>query len=142
MIELEQIVHEMVEQIRSQLYSRAVRVANGPLMNARLDVLGQQGSGRRYKLPHSKAYYTASAPGEPPAARTGAYRLSWNPKVYGFGDSYISRIENNVMVNGYVLGQLLENGTPGGQMAPRPHEQRILDKATPEALRIYNEPYF
>lgn len=132
----------MVDHIREQMYSRAVRVANGPLMNARLDVLGQQGSGRRYHVPHTKAYYTASAPGEPPAARTGQYRMNWDPKVYGFGDSVISRIESNVMVNGYVLGQLLENGTPGGQMAPRPHEQRILDAATPEAVRIYSEPYF
>lgn len=131
----------MVESIRMQMYSRGVRTSN-ELYNASQEVLRHAGSGRRYRVPHTKAYYTASAPGEPPAMRTGMYRAGFTPKTYGFGDSVISRVENTVMVNGYVLGQLLENGTPGGQMAPRPHEERILNLAEPQAVRIYSEPYF
>ena len=141
MIELEQIVADMVESIRMQMYSRGVRTSN-ELYNASQEVLRHAGSGRRYRVPHTKAYYTASAPGEPPAMRTGMYRAGFTPKTYGFGDSVISRVENTVMVNGYVLGQLLENGTPGGQMAPRPQEERILNLAEPQAVRIYSEPYF
>jgi len=141
MIELEQIVADMVEAIRIQMYSRGVRVAN-ELYNSSQEVLRHAGSGRRYKIPHTRAYYTASAPGEPPALRTGAYRGGFTPKTYAFGDSVISRVENEVTVGRYVLGQLLENGTPGGQMAPRPHAQRILDMTEPKAVRIYSEPYF
>ena len=70
------------------------------------------------------------------------YRAGFTPKTYAFGDSVVSRVENTVKVNGYVLGELLENGTPGGQMAPRPHEERILNLAEPKAYRIYSEPYF
>lgn len=131
----------MVNQIRDQMYSRGVR-SSYKLYNASQEVLRHAGHGRRYKLPHSRAYYTASAPGEAPAMRTGMYRAGFSPKTFAFGDSVISRVENEVKVNGYVLGQLLENGTPGGQMAPRPHEQRILDLAEPEAFKIYSEPYF
>lgn len=86
-------------------------------------------------------YYTASAPGEPPAVRTGVFRLSWQPtarKVYG---SYISRIESDARTdNGrHNLGEILENGT--SRMAPRPYEDRILEKAEPKIVKIYAEPY-
>ena len=137
MVELEQIVEEMVESIKVQMYSRGVRTAN-ELYNASQEVLRHAGGGRRYRIPHTKAYYTASAPGQPPAMRTGMYRAGFTPKTYAFGDSVISRVENGVMVNGYVLGQLLENGT--SKMAPRPHEERILQLAEPKAYRIYSEP--
>ena len=87
-------------------------------------------------------YYTASAPGEPPAVRTGAFRLGWQPKSRCMFGSYISRIENNVTTdNGaYILGELLENGT--SRMAPRPYQDKILDKAEGPILTIYNRPYF
>lgn len=33
----------------------------------------------------------------------------------------------------------LENGT--SKMAPRPYKDKITEKATPEIVAIYNEPY-
>ena len=37
--------------------------------------------------------------------------------------------------------ELLENGTPGGQMAPRPFRDAILEKSIPEVTAIYKEPW-
>ena len=93
-------------------------------------------------------YYTASAPGEPPAVRTGAFRMSWKRRTYVDGRSGNDRMihgvaESDLKVgkNGeYLLGELLENGT--SKMAPRPYKQKVIDMAYPKVLRIYKEPYF
>lgn len=94
---------------------------------------------RKYKRGR---YYTASAPGEPPAVRTGAFRMGWQPTTRVVYGTYVSRIENDIKTeNGqYTLGEILEDGT--GRMAPRPYQEQILEKAKPKVLRIYNEPYF
>lgn len=89
--------------------------------------------------------YTASAPGEPPAVRTGAFRASWQPetKATGSGDnlSVQSSIVSSIRTdNGkYLLGEILEEGT--GKMAPRPYQERIQEKAMKNILKIYKEPY-
>ena len=149
------VVKEMTDSIDHQMISRAHRGAN-ELRNAALLVLRGQGGGRRYKVPgtyrlqmdkvtgkkrHGR-YYTASAPGQPPAQRTGGLRLSWQPSSHVVYGSYISRIESERMTdNGkYNLSDLLENGT--SKMASRPHHDRILDKAEPKIVKIYSEPYF
>lgn len=138
-VQFEQAIQGIVDSIRQQLESRSYRVAN-ELRNASLGVLRGQRGGRRYRVPGTRSYYTASAPGEPPAVRTGAFRMSWKPSARVEGDSYISEIETSHRVNGYILGELLENGTR--KMAPRPHHDRILEKAERDAIRIYSEPYF
>lgn len=133
------VTNRITDSIRHQLASRAYRAAN-ELRNAELEVLNGQGGGRMYRLPHGKGYYTASAPGQPPARQSGAFRLSWQPSVEGGGGVFISKIESAHTVNGYVLGSLLEDGT--SKMASRPHHDRIKDKAEPGIVRIYAEPYF
>lgn len=156
------------KSIRHQLKSRAYRAAN-ELRNASQLVLRGQRNGRRYIVPGTgrvkyykrdskdgqhKAgtatitykYYTASAPGEPPAVRTGAFRMGWKPKSYVISDSkstlrLMSRVENLQRTdNGkYLLGELLEEGTK--KMAPRPHHEKIQEMALPKIMKIYNEPY-
>lgn len=121
--------------IKQQLPSRAYRGAN-ELRNSALDVLAGQGSGRTYRVPGTSRYYTASAPGEVPAKRTGAFRLSWKPDSFGGGTTFTSRIESSIK-----YADWLENGTPGGQMAPRPHHEKIQKHALPKLIRIYDEPY-
>lgn len=149
-------IEKVVENIKHQVERRSYLVAN-ELRNSALVVLRGQRSGRRYKVPgtyrrqrdktdgkmKNGRYYTASAPGEPPAVRTGTFRLSWQPTARALFGSYISRIESDVRTdNGkYLLGEILEEGTPGGQMAPRPHHERILEHAKPRVIRIYSEPY-
>ena len=133
---IEEIAEKVTSEIPKQMASRAYRASN-ELRNSALSVLSGSRSGRSYRVPGTKRYYTASAPGEPPAVRTGAFRLSWQPRTFPGGTTVLSRIETGI---GYA--EWLENGTPGGQMAPRPHHQRIQDQAMPKIVAIYDEPYF
>lgn len=117
-------------------------VAANELRNASLEVLRGQRGGRIYTVPGTKQKYQASAPGQPPAVRTGMFRLSWKPTAAVMFGSYISRIESDLKVGTrrqYVLGDLLENGTT--KMAPRPYQDKILEKAEPEIVRIYERDY-
>lgn len=152
--DLDQAVDQTLDDIKKQIESRAYRAAN-ELRNSALIVLRGQRNGRRYKVPgtfgrhrdktdgkmKNGRYYTASAPGEPPAVRTGTFRNSWQPTSRVVFGSYISRIESDVTTdNGrYNLGELLEKGTP--RMDPRPHHERIQKHAESKIFRIYNEPY-
>lgn len=152
---LEDIANSVTTEIKQQMERRSYLAAN-ELRNAALLVLRGQRSGRRYKVPgtyrrqRDKAtgkmrngrYYTASAPGEPPAVRTGTFRNSWQPEARVVYGSYISRISSDLRTDDgrYILGELLEEGTD--RMEPRPHHDRILEKAEPQIVRIYDQPYF
>lgn len=152
---LEEIAQTVTTQVKHEMERRSYLAAN-ELRNAALMVLRGQRSGRRYKVPgtfrrqrdkvtgkmRNGRYYTASAPGEPPAVRTGTFRNSWQPTARVVMGSYISRIESDARTdNGrHNLGEILENGT--SRMAPRPHHDLILKKAEPKIYRIYNDPYF
>ena len=148
-------VDEIKGKIRQQMRSRSYEAAN-ELRNSALIVLRGQRSGRRYKVPgthrlqmdkatgkkrHGR-YYTASAPGEPPANRTGTFRNSWQPTSHEVFGSHISRITSDVRTDGgnHNLGQILEEGT--SRMAPRPYHDRIVEHAMPKIKRIYKDPYF
>ena len=132
---IEAVVQKVVTGVPKQMASRAYRASN-ELRNSALTILRGQRSGRVYRVPGTKRFYTASAPGEPPATRTGAFRLAWQPKTYVGTTTFKSSIEN-----GQFYADWLENGTPGGQMAPRPHHERIQQDALPKIVRIYDEPY-
>lgn len=139
-----QYVHEIdrvVDSIKSQMERRSYLAAN-ELRNASQLVLRGQRSGRSYRVPGTKRRYTASAPGEPPAVRTGTFRMSWQPSAHVVHGSYISRIESETRTdNGrHNLGTILEEGT--SRMAPRPYKDRILEKAEPHIFKIYSENYF
>lgn len=157
---VESVVKEVNEKITHGMKSRAYRAAN-ELRNASQEVLRGQRSGRRYIVPGTGSMkynkrkktakityktYTASAPGEPPAVRTGAFRASWQAKTEstGSGDnlSVKAEIESAARTdNGrYLLGAILENGT--SRMAPRPYKEKIQEKALPKVKKIYREPYF
>ena len=145
-LELEYKVEKITESISHQMESRGTRATN-ELMNAKNLVLRGQRSGRRYRVPNTKTYYTASAPGEPPAQRTGQFRAKWDMKSYSTGSAdskeVHSEIESNVRTAGgkYVLGQILEEGTPGGKIKPRPYQEKIVDTAKKNIVKIFEEPY-
>lgn len=154
---LEAIVKEANDSVKHQLESRTYRASN-ELRNSALIVLRGQRNGRRYKVPgtyksqvdkatgkkRNGRYYTASAPGEPPAVRTGTFRLSWQPapRYSDAFNTYWARIKSDIRTdNGqHILGEILENGT--SRMAPRPHHDRILEHAEPRVYKIFDEPYF
>lgn len=142
---IENVCKEISTKISLGMRSRGYRAAN-ELRNASQLVLRGQRSGRRYRVPGTKKRYTASAPGEPPAVRTGAFRASWQPKQRAdFGTnnqvSVTSYIESRQRTDngGYNLGSLLENGS--GRIAPRPYKEKVQEKAKPKIVKIYKEPY-
>lgn len=141
-VPLNAAIEDVVKSIRQQVEARSYDAAN-ELRNSSLEILRGQRNGRRYRVPGKKTYYTASAPGEPPAMRTGLFRLSWQPTALKEGDTYISRVESDRRTDKgkFLLGQILEDGTPGGQMAPRPYQEKILKHAEPKIVRIYSAPY-
>lgn len=148
-------VKGQVADINRKVISRGVRAVNA-IRNAELEVLKGQRSGRGYKKPGtygraSKAtreyghklrggqLYRSSAPGEPPARRTGNLRMHWNGQV---------RSENSSDGGVVVVAELesqeryaedLENGTK--KIAPRPFVEKIKQEVTPEIQKIYSEPY-
>jgi len=133
------LVNQHTKKIQQQMKNRCYRAAN-ELRNAAQDVLKGRCSGRLYRVSGKSRRHRASAPGEPPAVDSGKFRTSWESTTQIIGNSYISRIETKHNVNGYTLGSLLEYGT--SRMAPRPHHEKIRQKALPKICRIYAEPYF
>lgn len=133
------VVREQVTEINRKAVSRGVRAVNA-IRNAELEVLKGQRNGKVYRKPFTKkATYTASAPGEPPARRTGNLRLHWNGQVRSEsaangGTVVIAQLESQESYSG-----LLEHGT--SRMAPRPFVDKIKQKAVPEIQKIYSQPY-
>ena len=135
-------IQTTLKAIDKEVSQRTYRASN-ELRNASLYVLRGKRSGRTYKVPHTQKTYRASAPGEPPAVRTGAFRLSWGTHVHvenqGVYFKAVAAIESKERAGGHLLGEMLENGH--GHTAPRPYKQRIIDKALPKIKEIYKKPY-
>lgn len=125
-IDLQSIPQKVVASIEAELPSRAVRATNA-LINAKNEVLSGARSGRNY------GGHVASAPGEPPANWSGQLR---NTNWRQIDDAHCPAIESDTW-----YAMLLENGTAGGQMAPRPFKGAILQKSIPEVTSIYSEPW-
>lgn len=131
-------VKSQVANINRKVISRGVRAVN-VIRNAELEVLKGQRTGRVYRKPFRKATYTASAPGEPPARRTGNLRMHWNGQVKSEGSSrggvaIVAELESQEPYAAH-----LDNGTT--RMAPRPFVEKIKQEATQEIQKIYSEPY-
>ena len=141
-----QIIGKMVattlKGIQKEVSQRAYRASN-ELRNAELYVLRGQRSGKKYRVPGTRRKYTASAPGESPAVRTGVFRLSWGTHVHveknGTHFRAVSAIESKERAGGRLLGEMLENGT--SRIAPRPYKQKVIDRALPKIKAIYQKPY-
>ena len=130
-------VDDTVKKVNREAASRGMRAVNA-IRNAELEVLRGKRSGRVYRKPHTKSHYTASAPGEPPARRTGNLRLNWNGTVESSSTGSGLRV-TAVLESQERYSTDLENGTR--RMAPRPFKQPISEKAMPEIERIYHEKY-
>lgn len=151
-------VQTTLKAVEREVANRAYRASN-ELRNSALVVLSGTRSGKRYKVPgtyqrqrdkvsgkmRNGVYYTASAPSEAPALRTGVFRLSWGQqvRVERRGNRYvtIAAIESNVRVGNHLLGELLEKGTKDKKLKPRPYKQAVKDHAMPKINAIYNKPF-
>lgn len=142
---LGELVKGHVESIKSQLNTRSFRAAS-ELTNQVAFVLRGQRSGRTYRIPHSKATYQASAPGEAPANRTGTFRSGWQRRAYSeqIGNTiiYHACTQNGQRVaGGKLLGRILEEGAPRARILPRPYKEQIINRAKPAIQKIYSEPF-
>lgn len=132
--DMQRRIQQTVNETKTKAKSCAVRASN-ELRNAALNVLRGQRSGRRYKKPGTKATYTASAPGEPPAVRTGMLRMSWGMNATGDGKGdYTAGIYTDVP-----YAEKLDKGTPGGKIAPRPFKEKIIETARPKVVQIFSD---
>lgn len=120
-----------VNEIDIKAKSCTTRSSN-ELRNSAVKVLGGHRSGRRYKKPYTRnAYYTASAPGEPPAVRTGILRMSWKPKGESNGKGkYTACIESDVP-----YAEILEERSKN----PRPYKDKIIEDAKPKVIQIFSQ---
>ena len=137
MIDISKEAKVCSEKVNMECARRGYLAAN-ELRNAELDVLGHAGNGRQYKN------HRASAPGEPPAPRTGALRNRWTKRVSavptGNGVSIGIAIESDAMArNGAYYAGFLEHGTR--KMSARPFGDKIRDKAEPKIVEIYKRRY-
>ncbi len=79
-----------------------------------VELLAGERSGQTYKVPFTKRTYTASAPGEPPAVRTGTLRSRYTWEVTKEDGKY-----TGIVGNPLEYAAALERGT--SKMSPRPH---------------------
>lgn len=131
----QKVLHTVEEQIKS----RSVRAANVMKKHAN-KVLSNAGgrSGRVYRKPHTSSSYTASAPGEPPALRSGNLRSSWRPLPYAEMDAGNMRYTPGIHTD-VKYAPMLQDGTK--KMAARPFEDPIQQAAWPEVKAIFDQPY-
>ena len=136
-INLNDTVSGIVEKITKQAISRGTRAAN-ELRNASLQVLRGQRSGRIYRRPHSSSTYTVSAPGEPPANRSGVLRLSWKPQAKSSKSGKTVSIRPAIWTD-VKYAPTLQEGTK--KMASRPFEEPIIEHAEGKIIAIYSQPF-
>lgn len=129
-IDLERRMDELFLVLSAELRGRATE-GSMELRNAALKVLRGRRSGRVYRIPGTKRTYRASAPGEPPAVRTGLFRLSWH-EAPREGKPAIETLKAD-------LAKWLEEGTR--KMESRPYVDPIRAKAWPRIQRIYRRRY-
>lgn len=134
-------VHQKVlHTVEEQAKSRTVRAAN-VLKKASNKILSNASgrSGKVYRKPATRAAtYRASAPGEPPALRSGDLRRSWRPLPFSemTGSDKVFRPGIHTDVK---YAPLLQGGT--NKMSPRPFEDAVKKEAWPEVKQIYDQPY-
>lgn len=134
-------VNEVVKGLNNQVKARSTRVIN-ELHNAELEVLSGKRSGKIYRKPKTiRATYRASAPGEAPAKCDGNLREKWRGEINAAQTSNTKVQITAAIVSGSRYSRYLDEGTPGGKIAPRPFKEPIIEKAKPKIEAILREPY-
>lgn len=87
-----------------------------------VETLSGQRSGRTYRVPGTRQFYTASAPGEPPASRTGQLRENHKFRIVDDNESAVGTDLDHA--------EYLEKGT--SKMAPRPYFRPGAEKRMPQ----------
>ena len=129
-IDLKGKINDLFNQVSQGAKSRGYRAAN---------VLRGQRGGKIYRKPFTKkATYQASAPGEPPAVRSGTLRRSWQPRAQSEKEGGSVTVHPAIWTD-VKYAPILQEGSP--KMEPRPFEEPIIEKAKPEIEAIFGQPY-
>jgi HK97 gp10 family phage protein len=123
-------LNEVIKQIEAT-NKRNLTNATVTLFRAVQKKLTGPRTGETYKVPGTQKEYTASAPGEPPARRTGALANSIKYRLINNDTSGIVGTNND-----YAMP--LEKGT--SKMKPRPYFQPAVDESLSEIKRILSTP--
>lgn len=95
-----------------------------------MEVLSGTRSGNQYKVPFTAQTYTASAPGQAPAVRTGALKASYKIQISGNG--LAGRLNSTLAYAAH-----LEYGTY--KMEPRPHLVPAFNRVRSRIEQIMSE---
>ena len=112
-------MHEAVQEVR----------------NTTLETLSGARSGREYRVPGTSVWYTASAPGEPPAVATSGLRQSVKDGIEKEGKAVVGFVGTEEK-----HGPMLEFGT--SRMLPRPWLRPSFEKATQKVKEIFTRLWF
>ena len=127
-------INEAMREIRDHARDRMLEAVQ-EVRNQTLDTLSGKRSGRIYRVPGTKKYYTASAPGEPPAQRLGELRQSVKGGVESQGDAIVGFVGTEKD-----YGRVLEFGS--SKMSPRPWLRVSFDKSADAVKRIFMRKWF
>jgi len=137
----ENVLNDLGEEFKMRM-EEAVNIVR----NNVLEMLSHQGTGRLYKVPGTKnTFYTASAPGEPPAVVTGDLKKSIMTNIIVEKDTIIGEVGSGLSFNskgeggvGVDYGPMLEYGTM--KMLPRPWLRPSFEQSQAEVEDILQQP--
>lgn len=124
-------VVQSLENVATQRMWQATQLVR----NQVLETLSGERTGRRYRVPGTQVYYTASAPGEAPAVRTGHLRQNIKTEVVADGRTVRGRVGTDVE-----YGAHLELGT--SKMAPRPWLERSFKEVEEDVKQVLSGRWF
>lgn len=126
--------HNILPKLESVATQRMFAAAQ-EVRNETIKTLSGNRTGRIYKVPGTQVTYTASAPGEPPAAQTGQLRNSVTAVVENEDKSVKGIVGTELM-----KGLHLEKGT--SKMAPRPWLEPSFNKSLERVKEILSRKWF
>jgi len=132
------VIEEHFDEAIVKIKSTAMKLmleAVDEVRNTTLDTLSGQRSGRIYKVPGTQRYYTASAPGEPPAQQLGDLRRSIKKEVTQDAETITGFVGTNLP-----KGPMLEFGTR--HIAPRPWLRISFEKSLDKVKEIFTRNWF
>lgn len=122
-----QITKMMPEKFEQALLKSAIEVNN----EVRRTLTGQR-HGKLYRVPHTRRFYRASSPSEPPAVRLGHLRNSYQYKTKGNGFGASAYVGSPLDYAHY-----LEYGT--AHMRPRRHLSVAFKKSKPKVMTYFKD---
>jgi hypothetical protein len=127
---------QTLKKMRLAFAQRMVRAVKAVANELKHSVLRGPRSGRMYRLPgRGNLWYQASAPGQPPAFRTGAMNDSVSYTVGVYGHRILGRV-GALDTLGRPYPRYLEGGTT--RMQPRPWLRKTMLRLTPRVGSILN----